>query len=216
MTIWVNYAERITDTFAYNKCALLVVDVQTSFCSPNGRTAKKHANQKMQAVPERINSFVEIFKKQGGLPIYLKSTPDIESSNPIDKWINTLKGYNRPLTSMDPELDLYGLSLPDDALIIEKTGDGFSGSKLGSILKENNIENVLVCGVRTEICVRRVAERSSTEGYRVFVLRDLCATRDDNDEHANQALMFINAYTGIVLESKKMLNLLGDVDKSPS
>ena len=208
MTVWVNYAERISDKFSYDKCALLIVDVQTSFCSPVGQTGIKHSNKEMQAVSKRIDQFTKSFRTKGGLPIYLKSAPDEENSSTVDKWLNNVKGYSRPSDPNDSELDLYGLSLPDDAIVIEKTGDGFSNSILGEVLLENGIENVLVCGVRTEICVRRVAERSSVEGYRVFVLQDLCATRDENKEHAQQALMFLNAYTGIVIESSAMTGLL--------
>ena len=114
----------------------------------------------------------------------------------------------RPAKKDDPEQDLYGLKLPSNAIIIEKKSDGFAHTNLKAILDERGIKQILVCGVRTEICVRRTAERSASEGYLVFVLQDLCATRDANFEHADQALMFLNAYTGVVLDSARMKELL--------
>lgn len=208
MTHWADYASRITDTFDARRCALLIVDVQHSFCAPNGKTGRKHANSQMQALPAKINQFVAEFRAQGGLPVYIKSIPDIGNATPKDKWINALKGHSRPATSDDPELDFYGLDIPDGALIIEKKRDGFATTNLKTILDEQDIQTVLVCGVRTEICVRRTAERASSEGYLVFVLQDLCATRDANADHADQALMFLNAYTGIVLDSHRMKEIL--------
>lgn len=208
MTIWEDYASRITDKFDPATCALLVVDVQASFCSPTGQTAQRHANQQMQALPAKINTFVEQFRKRGGLPIYIKSVPDNANASPTNLWLNQLKGVPRPATSNDPQLDLYGLELADDAIIVEKKSDGFSHSNLKQILDEHKIQTLLVCGVRTEICVRRTAERGESEGYLVFVLRDLCATRDANHEHADQALMFLNAYTGVVLDSHQMNEIL--------
>lgn len=208
MTHWKDYASSITNSFKASECALLVVDVQTAFCSPAGRTGRKHANTQMQALPEKINAFVKVFRALGGLPIYIKSVPDNESSTETQKWLDTLKGIPRPASKDDPELDLYGLELAPNALIIEKKSDGFAHTDLKTILDEHGIKQVLVCGVRTEICVRRTAERSASEGYLVFVLEDLCATRDANTKHADQALMFLNAYTGIVLSSARMKELL--------
>ena len=208
MTVWADYASFITDTFNTNECALLIVDVQVSFCSPTGLTGRKHANSQMQALPEKINRFVKDFRELGGLPIYVKSVPSDDVNSEEIKWLNRLKGIRRPANKDNPELDFYGLDIPPDALIIEKVSDGFSHSQLKSILEQHGIKTVLVCGIRTEICVRRTAECAATEGYLTFVLKDLCATRDANQDHAEQALMFLNAYTGIVLDSERMRELL--------
>ena len=207
MTHWADYASRITDTFDARQCALLIVDVQHLFCSPTGVTGRKHPNTQMQALPAMINQFVKGFRARGGLPIYIKAMSDDQHSSPTDKWLNKLKGYTRPPVGSDPELDFYGLEIPDDAVIIEKQSDGFAQTDLKNILEEHGIRTVLVCGVRTEICVRRTAERSASEGYLVFVLRDLCATRDANEADADQALMFLNAYTGVVIDTQKMNEL---------
>ena len=67
---------------------------------------------------------------------------------------------------------------------------------------------MLLSGVRTEICVRRAAERACSEGYVVLVLRDLCATRDACSEHEDQALMFLNAYSGLVTTSAEVTGWL--------
>ncbi|MEM7735554.1 MAG: cysteine hydrolase family protein [Deinococcota bacterium] len=208
MTVWKDYASRIQRTFPARTCALLIVDVQVGFCSPNGKTAQKHANTHMQALPAKINAFVRDFRKRGGLPIYLKSTPSKDVISEHVKWLNDLKGTPRPSSKHNPELDFYGLDITEDDIILEKLEDGFAHTNLKEILEHRGITTVLVCGVRTEICVRRCAERSAAEGFLVFVLRDLCATRDANYDHEDQALMFLNAYTGIVLDSRHMMGLL--------
>jgi len=208
MTIWVDYASRITNTFNAAECALLIIDVQVAFCSPTGRTGRKHPNTQMQALPKKINNFAKDFREMGGLPIYLRSVPSDDLNSPQTKWLNQVKGINRPASKHDEELELYGLDMPNNAIIVEKQGDGFSHSNLKEILNQHNITTLLTCGVRTEICVRRTSERAATEGYVTFVLKDLCATRDANQDHAEQALLFLNAYTGIVMESNHMKTLL--------
>ncbi len=208
MTVWADYASRIRCTFNAKECSLLIVDVQVCFCSPTGTTARKHANSSMQALPTKINAFVAKFKRLGGLPIYIKSVPSEDCVSDNEKWLNQLKGITRPNSKQDPELELYGLDIAADAIIIEKPSDGFAHTPLKDTLVAHGIKNVLICGVRTEICVRRIAERSASEGYLTFVLEDLCATRDANQDHAEQALMFLNAYTGVVLDSERMRTLL--------
>lgn len=99
-------------------------------------------------------------------------------------------------------------------MVLEKRcGDAFTSTNLKEILDTRGVKYVLVSGVRTEICVRRAAERASSEGFIVFVLRDLCATRDACFEHEDQALMFVNAYSGLVTTSDEVLGWLNTKHK---
>ena len=190
-------------------CALLIIDVQDSFCSPTGVTGRKHANTRMQALPAKINAFAKRFRDAGGRPIYIRAVTD-EASRPQDmKWLDTLKGVEFPLEPNHKDTAFYGLAIPEDAIRLDKRcGDAFASTELKGILDAHGVKNVLVSGVRTEICVRRAAERASREGYVVFVLRDLCATRDACSEHEDQALMFLNAYSGLVTTSAEMMGWL--------
>jgi nicotinamidase-related amidase len=75
-------------------------------------------------------------------------------------------------------------------------------------LESRGIKHVLIIGVRTEICVDMTARRACSEGYNVFVLRDLVATRDAALVHADHALMFTDAYYGFVVTTEKIKQLL--------
>ncbi len=125
------------------------------------------------------------------------------------KWLDKVKGVSFPADPNHSDYGFYGLAIPDDAITLEKRcGDAFSSTDLKGILDAQGVKYVLVSGVRTEICVRRAAERASSEGYLVFVLRDLCATRDACTDHEGQALMFLNAYTGLVTTTEKVWGFL--------
>lgn len=86
--------------------------------------------------------------------------------------------------------------------------DAFAYTNLKAVLESKSIKHVLICGVRTEICVDMTARRVCSEGYNVFVLRDLVATRDAAKAHADHALMFIDAYYGFVVTTEKIKQLL--------
>ncbi len=208
-THWADYTSALELTLNPAECALLVIDVQNSFCSPTGITGRKHANTKMQALPAKINAFMEHFHALGGHLVFVRALSDAGSRSETQRWLDTVKGLRFPADPNDVEYDLCGLEIPEDAVVLEKRcGDGFTSTNLKEILDSWGVKYVIVSGVRTEICVRRAAERASSEGYVVFVPRDLCATRDACTEHEDQALMFLNAYSGLVTTSNEVLGWL--------
>jgi nicotinamidase-related amidase len=191
------------------ECALLVVDVQVDFCSPKGMTARKHANLQMQALPAKINDFVHYFQPLGGLLVYLKAVVDTDSRPENLRLMEEVKHIKRPTEKNTEGAEFYALDIPEDAVMIEKPYmDAFAHTNLKSVLESKSIRHVLICGVRTEICVDMTARRACSEGYNVFVLRDLVATRDAATAHADHALMFIDAYYGFVVTTEKIKQLL--------
>lgn len=174
-------------------------------CSPTGVTGREHANTRMQALPAKINTFAETFRRAGGLPIYIRAVTDAASRPQNMKWLDKVKGVSFPTNPNHSDYSFYGLDIPKNAITLEKRcGDAFTSTDLKQILDAQDIKYVLLSGVRTEICGHRAAERASGEGYFVLVLRDLCATRDARAEHEDQALMFLNAYSGLVTTTEEM------------
>lgn len=208
-TNWQDYTAGLELTLEPSECALLVIDVQDMFCFPTGVTGRKHANTRMQALPGKINAFADPFRRAGGLVVYIRALTD-EANRPAHmKWLDRVKGNYFPEDPDHNDYRFYGLSIPEDDIVLEKRcGDAFTSTDLKELLDARSVRHVLVSGVRTEICVRRAAERASSEGYVVFVLRDLCATRDACGEHEDQALMFLNAYSGLVTTSVEMTGWL--------
>jgi ureidoacrylate peracid hydrolase len=208
-THWADYTSKLNLTLNPIECALLVIDVQNSFCSPTGATARKHANTTMQALPAKINAFAERFHDMGGLLVYIRAMTDAESRSETQRWLDEVKGVRFPADPNDREYAFCGLEMPAGSVVLEKRcGDAFSSTNLKEILDARGVKYVLVSGVRTEICVRRAAERASSEGFVILIPRDLCATRDACTEHEDQALMFLNAYSGLVTTSDEVLGWL--------
>jgi nicotinamidase-related amidase len=199
---------RLKHSLRAKKCALLVVDVQADFCSPNSLAARKHANTEMQALPAKINDFVKYLQPLGSLLVYLKAVIDTTSRPENLRLMEEVKNIKRPTQKNTEGAEFYGLEIPENAVIVEKPYmDAFSHTDLKVLLESKSVKHVLVCGVRTEICVDMTARRACSEGYNVFVLRDLVATRDAAGAHADQALMFIDAYYGFVVTTEKIKQL---------
>jgi nicotinamidase-related amidase len=163
----------------------------------------------MQALPAKINNFVQYFQPLGGLLVYLKAVVDPNNRPANLHLLEEIKDIKRPTEKNTEGAEFYGLDIPKEALIIEEPyADAFARTDLKSVLESKGIKHVLISGVRTEICVDMTARRACSEGYNVFVLRDLVATRDAATAHADHALMFIDAYYGYVVTTEKMKQLL--------
>jgi nicotinamidase-related amidase len=91
--------------------------------------------------------------------------------------------------------------------IIDKPGKGaFYATDLQSILVNKGIENLIVCGVTTEVCVHTTVREANDRGYRCIVPGDCCASYFP--EFHEVGLRMIKAQGGIfgwVSDSKKVL-----------
>ena len=61
--------------------------------------------------------------------------------------------------------------------VLDKPGKGaFYQTDLELLLKNRGIENLLVCGVTTEVCVHTTVREANDRGYRCVVLSDCCGS----------------------------------------
>lgn len=102
-----------------------------------------------------------------------------------------------------------GLEACDGDLLVEKTATSalFPGSSpLHDRLRERGIENVVVTGTLTEVCVAGTARDAATLGYRTILVADATAGRDD-DSH-NATLTTIYRTFGDVRSTEDVLGLV--------
>ena len=99
--------------------------------------------------------------------------------------------------------------------MIDKPGKGaFFETDLELTLRNCGIENLIVCGVTTEVCVNTTVREANDRGYRCIVLGDCCASYFP--EFHEMGLKMIKAQGGIfgwVSDSKTMLAALARAPK---
>jgi nicotinamidase-related amidase len=78
-----------------------------------------------------------------------------------------------------PELEEFG----DRILYVSgKVGfNAFSNTTLGDVLVERSIENVLVCGMVTSLCIDSTGRAAYERGYDVTILSDCSSARTDTE-----------------------------------
>jgi nicotinamidase-related amidase len=95
--------------------------------------------------------------------------------------------------------------------VIDNPGKGaFYATDLHTILRNRGIENLIVCGVTTEVCVHTTVREANDRGYRCIVPGDCCASYFA--EFHEVGLRMIAAQDGIfgwVSDSMRVLSAFG-------
>jgi nicotinamidase-related amidase len=95
--------------------------------------------------------------------------------------------------------------------VVDKPGKGaFYATDLHAILQNRGIENLVVCGVTTEVCVHTTVREANDRGYRCLVPGDCCGSYFP--EFHEVGLRMIKAQGGIfgwVSDSDRILAALG-------
>jgi nicotinamidase-related amidase len=103
-----------------------------------------------------------------------------------------------------PGMDLVdGLGRERADLVIgrKRRYDAFLGTDLDLVLRTRGIQNLLVAGVCTDICVISTVQHARNLDYRVFVLRDLVAASTPERQAAAIACMeHVFAFVGASAE----------------
>lgn len=197
---------------SFKNTAILVIDIQVDFCSPKGGAAKRGKKITLcQKMPEKINQFLEKVK-DCNLPIIFTKFISGEKVTPKNlQAVIKKKKYDLYCKKASGGENFYKIKVPKNAYILEKPHfDAFAYTNLSQILKKHNIENLLICGVRTEICVDVAAKRAACEGYHSIIITDLTATLDDRKELHNSVLKFFDSYYGHVMTSLEIIKRLND------
>jgi nicotinamidase-related amidase len=94
--------------------------------------------------------------------------------------------------------------------VVDKPGKGaFYATDLHLILQDRGIENLIVCGVTTEVCVNTTVREANDRGYRCIVPGDCCASYFP--EFHEMGLRMIKAQGGIfgwVSDSARVIKAL--------
>jgi len=65
-----------------------------------------------------------------------------------------------------------------EKVIIKDEVNAFNGTKLLAYLQDNQIEQLVICGMQTHMCVEAAVRAAHDLGFRCILVHDACATRD--------------------------------------
>lgn len=201
--------------------AIVIIDMQRDFLEPGGfGESLGNDVSLLSAAVKPCKALLSAARKKGMLVIHTREghLPDMSDAHKakVERGAPSLRigemgPMGRILIRGELGQDIIPALYPQAGEpVIDKPGKGaFYATNLQSILQENAIEYLIVCGVTTEVCVHTTVREANDRGYRCIVPGDCCGSYIPEFHEAG--LQMIKAQGGIlgwVTTSQKILTAL--------
>src|SRR5829696_5937095 len=102
-----------------------------------------------------------------------------------------------------------------EPIVYKHEPNSFLNTNLLELLKELEVERVVICGMMTHMCVDATARAAADLGFQVVIAEDACATRDLKygettipADHVHKAFLAALKSYGKVMKSNEIIALL--------
>jgi nicotinamidase-related amidase len=148
-------------SLALDRPVLLVIDIQ-NFYYEGGRIPLIGSVEAGLVAKTVLGAF-----RAKGLPvIHIQHMPTgIEKFEP---------GKTDPQYAIRPEV----APLPGETVVVKHFANSFRETNLVVLLKQLNVQTLVVTGMQTHMCVEAATRQGADLGYDVVLVGDACATRD--------------------------------------
>ncbi len=176
------------EAFEGPRTALVVVDMQIYFMEEGQLGAAPVA----QEIVPNVNRLAQAVRDAGGIVVWIQNLAGYETLKSWsvaherftqDKRTIRLEGMQRDSRAFRlwPTLDVR----EEDQRVVKRRYSAFiqGSSDIENVLRDNDIETVIVTGVATNVCCESTARDAMMLNYRSLMVSDGCATLTD-EEHA--------------------------------
>ncbi|WP_241387014.1 cysteine hydrolase family protein [Rhodococcus sp. CH91] len=188
------------------RCALVVIDMQNDFCSPDGALAG--CGFDVSAAVTMTPRLAELIAgaRHAGVPVvWVRTEHDETTDSP--QWLGRVgdgPGTARTGLTCRPGTvgaEFYGVRpAPGEPVIVKHRFSAFVGTDLDRVLRSRGIESLLFTGVATEICVESSLRSALFHEYWVSLVEDCAASYSPAAHAASVAVVAQNFGTVVTAD----------------
>lgn len=183
--------------------AILGMDLQTGIVSV-------YAKEKVAFI-NRFNGIAAAGRQNGALIVHVTVSfrPGMPEVNPRNILFSGIKNsperkqlFEGAAADIEPGIDVHN----NDLIVRKSRVSAFTSNDLDMLLRANNINTLILCGIATSGVVLSTVLHASDMDYRMFIVEDCCT---DLDDELHQALMSkVFPSRGTVLSATAMITAM--------
>jgi nicotinamidase-related amidase len=192
--------------------ALLVIDLQEDFLSPDGYFARKgYDPTPLRAIIPPVNRVIGAARRAGCAVVHTRQgyRADLADMTPYERWRRRRAGLegtqvllrSSPGFAIVPEIDVA----PDD-IVIDKTANGaFTYTDLEHVLRAKGVTHLFLTGCTTDVCVHSTLREAQDRNFQCCLIEDACASGDPYAHRAAVHMVTVeDGVFGVVSDSDKV------------